>query len=164
MGRVDSKLRVQRARLLSSQHPAWAGTVSLGPLQRHTSSSDTFFFSFLGLHLPHIEVPGLGVESELQLLIYTKATATRDLSRICDLHHSSWRRQRGILKPLREARNRTFILMDTGWVGYHLATMGTPSSDTSLPAGPSLHHKFNVYNTQWSPGPTSLDQLPPSLL
>ena len=25
-----------------------------------------FFFSFLGLHLQHMEVPGLGVESELQ--------------------------------------------------------------------------------------------------
>ena len=34
-----------------------------------------------------MEVPRLGVESELQLL----ATATWDLSHICDLHHSIWK-------------------------------------------------------------------------
>ena len=32
----------------------------------------------------------LGVPSELQLPAYTSDTATRDPSRICDLHHSSW--------------------------------------------------------------------------
>jgi len=36
-----------------------------------------------------MEVPRLQVESELQLLAYTTATATRDLSHICDLHHNS---------------------------------------------------------------------------
>ena len=44
---------------------------------------------FLGLHLQHIEVPRLGVKSELQLLTYTMARATRDTSCVCDLHHSS---------------------------------------------------------------------------
>ena len=34
----------------------------------------------------YMEVPGLAVKSELQLLAY--ATATQDLSHICDLHHS----------------------------------------------------------------------------
>ena len=34
-------------------------------------------FSFLGLHLQHMEVPRLGVESELELPAYTTATATR---------------------------------------------------------------------------------------
>ena len=48
------------------------------------------FFSFLGLHARHMEVPRLGVESELQLPAYTTAIATRDPSAICDLHHSSW--------------------------------------------------------------------------
>ena len=33
-----------------------------------------------------MEVPRLGVESELQLLAYTTAIATRDLSYVCDLH------------------------------------------------------------------------------
>ena len=35
-----------------------------------------------------MEVPRLGVELELQLLAYTTAIATPDLSTICDLHHS----------------------------------------------------------------------------
>ena len=56
---------------------------------------------FLFPHLWHMEVPRLGAESELQLLDYTTATAAQDLSRSCDLHHSS--RQRRILNPLREA-------------------------------------------------------------
>ena len=48
---------------------------------------------FLGPHPLHMEVPRLGVESELQLPTYTTAIAMPDLSRICDLHHSSWQRQ-----------------------------------------------------------------------
>ena len=39
-----------------------------------------FFFFFLGPNLRHMEVLGLGVKSELQLLAYTPATATRDPS------------------------------------------------------------------------------------
>ena len=58
-----------------------------------------FFFGFLGPHLQCMEVPRLGVESELQLPAYTTATAILDLSRVCDLHHSSWQHQ--ILNPLR---------------------------------------------------------------
>jgi len=58
-----------------------------------------------------MEIPRLGVESELQLLACTTATAMPDLSRICNLHHSS--RQRWILNPLSEARDQTHILMDT---------------------------------------------------
>ena len=37
-----------------------------------------FFFVFLGLYLQHMEVPRLGVESELQLPVYTIATGTSD--------------------------------------------------------------------------------------
>ena len=48
-----------------------------------------FFLIFLGLHQQHMEVPRLGVKLELQLLAYAIATATQDLSLICDLHHSS---------------------------------------------------------------------------
>ena len=62
-----------------------------------------FIFSFLGLHLRHMEVPRLGVKSELQLPAYATSTATRDLSRTSDLQHSS--RQHQILKPLSEARD-----------------------------------------------------------
>ena len=44
---------------------------------------------FLGPHLWHMEVPRLGVKSELQLLTYITATAMPDPSHVCDLHHSS---------------------------------------------------------------------------
>ena len=71
-------------------------------------------WSFLGVHLQHMEVPRLEVESELQLLACATATATPDASRICDLHHSSWQQQ--ILNPLSEARDRTHIPVDTSWV------------------------------------------------
>ena len=40
----------------------------------------SFSFCFLGPHLQCMEVPRLGVELELQLLAYTTATATWDLS------------------------------------------------------------------------------------
>ena len=56
----------------------------------------------------HMELPKLGVESELQLPIYATAIATWDPSHICDLHHSSW--QCWILNPLRQARVRTCVM------------------------------------------------------
>ena len=79
-------------------------------------------FCFLGPHPQHMEVPGLGVESELQLLAYNTAIATPDPSHICDLHHSSW--QRWIINPLSEAS----ILMDTSRIHFRWATRGTPKS------------------------------------
>ena len=51
-----------------------------------------FFFSFLGFlgpYVQHMEVFRLGVESQLQLLTYTTATAVQDLSHVCNLHHTS---------------------------------------------------------------------------
>ena len=48
-----------------------------------------YFLSLLGPHPWHMEVPRLGVESELPPPAYATATATRDPSRIFDLHHSS---------------------------------------------------------------------------
>ena len=73
-----------------------------------------FVLFFLGLYPWHMEVPRLGVESELELLAYATATATQDLSHICNLYHSSW--QCWILNPLIKARDRTHILMDTSQV------------------------------------------------
>ena len=73
------------------------------------------FVCFLGLHLRHMEVPRLIVELELQLLAYTTATAMRDLSRICYLHHSS-RQHQILINPLSEARDGTHILMDPSQV------------------------------------------------
>ena len=40
------------------------------------------FFLFLGPQLWHIEIPGLGVRSELKLQVYTTAMATPDPSRV----------------------------------------------------------------------------------
>ena len=73
-----------------------------------------------------MEVPRLGVESELQLWAYTTATATSDPSCICDLHNSS--QQRRIINPLSESRDQTCILMDTSWIRFCCTTMGTPVS------------------------------------
>ena len=75
-----------------------------------------------------MEVPRLGVKLELHMLTYATATATQDLSHIYNLHHSS--RQCRILKPLIEARDQTHLLMDTGRVHYHWATVGTPTAWT----------------------------------
>ena len=44
------------------------------------------------------------------------ATATPDLSHICDPHHSS--QQRWIVNPLRETRDQTCILMDTNLLSH----------------------------------------------
>ena len=73
--------------------------------------------------MQHMEVPRLGVESELQLPAYTIATATRDPSCVCDLHHSSW--QCWILNPLSEARDQTCNLMVPSWICFHCTMMGT---------------------------------------
>ena len=54
---------------------------------------------FLGPHLEYIDIPRLGVELELQL---TTATATPDLSHICDKCPSLW--QCWIINSLNEAR------------------------------------------------------------
>ena len=55
-----------------------------------------------------MEVPGLGIQLELQLPAYTTARGTQDPSRVGDLHHSSQQCQ--IFNPLCEARDQTYIL------------------------------------------------------
>ena len=60
----------------------------------HPFTTELFFFGFvsfcfvcfLGLHPRHMEVPRLGVQSELQLPAYTAATATRDPSHVFNLY------------------------------------------------------------------------------
>ena len=71
-----------------------------------------------------MEVPRLGISSELQLLAYTTATATQDLSHVCDLHNSSQQCQ--TLNPLSEARDRTCNLSVPSWIHFHCTTTGTP--------------------------------------
>ena len=80
-----------------------------------------FLFFFLEPHPRHMDVPRLGVKSELQLPAYTIATAMPNPSCVYDLHHSS--QQQWILTQSK-ARDWTCILTDTGWVRYHWATMG----------------------------------------
>ena len=69
-------------------------------------------FVFWGPHPWLMEVLRLGVESELQLLAYTTATATPNPSQACDLHCSS--QQRWILNPLSEARD--WIEPASSWI------------------------------------------------
>ena len=80
------------------------------------------YFVFLGLHLRHMEVPRLGVESELQLPAYTTSTTTSDPSHVRDLQHSS--QQCWILNTLSKARDQTRNLMDTSWVLLPLRNNG----------------------------------------
>ena len=68
-----------------------------------------------------MEVPRLGVKLELA---YARATATRDLSLICDLHHSS--RQRRIVNPLSKGRDQTGNLMVPSRIRFCCAMMRTP--------------------------------------
>ena len=82
-----------------------------------------FFFLFIAASLAY-DIPRLGVRLELQLPAYTTATATPDLSHLCDLCCSSWWQCR-VINPLSEARDQTCILMDTTWVCYWWATMGS---------------------------------------
>ena len=84
--------------------------------------SISLFFSLVS-HLQHMQVPRLGVESELQLPAYITDTAMSDLSHLYDLYLSS--RQCRILNLLSEARDWTCILMDTSVVCYSWVTTGT---------------------------------------
>ena len=81
-----------------------------------------FFLSFLGPHLWHMEIPRLGVELELSLSAYARATAMKDLSRVCNLHHSS--RLCWILNPLSKARDQTRNLVVPSRISFHCATAG----------------------------------------
>ena len=88
-------------------------------------------FCLLFMVIPvHMEVPRLGVESELHLLAYATATAMQDLNCVCSLHHSSG--QHWILNPLGKSRDRTHIFMDTSHVLNPLSCKG------NFPKGDSL--------------------------
>ena len=81
-----------------------------------------------------MEVPRLGVESELQPPACTTATATLDPSHVCDLHHSSW--QHWILHPLIKARDQIRILMDASWVLNPLSHNGNSCFQRHLRENP----------------------------
>ena len=71
-----------------------------------------------------MEVPRLGVESELQMPTYATATAMKVPSSVCNLHHSS--RQRQILNPLSKARDWTCNLLVPSQTCFHCTTVRTP--------------------------------------
>ena len=79
-----------------------------------------------------MEVPRLGVKSELHLpaTATATATATQELNLVVDLHHSS--RQRRIVNPLSKARDRTYNLMVPSWIHFRCATTGTPHTHTHM--------------------------------
>ena len=90
---------------------------------------DSFFFFFLGPYPRHVEVPRLGVELELLLLAYARATARWDPSHICNLHHSSQQCQ--IFNPLSKAKDRTCNLMVPSQIRFHCARTGTAGTRNS---------------------------------
>ena len=90
------------------------------------SFSSFLAFVLLGPHLRHMEVPRLGVQSELLPPAYARATATPDPSHVCDLHCNF--RQCWILNPLSKARDRTQILIDTSQVLNPLSRNGSSIS------------------------------------
>ena len=80
-------------------------------------------------HLWHMDVPRLGVKSELQLPAYTTAMPMQDPSHTYDLCLSLWPHQ--ILNPRCEARDQTRILTDTVSVLNPLSHNGnSPNSFT----------------------------------
>ena len=89
-----------------------------------------YVFSLSILHLQHMEVPRLEVQSEVQLPAYITATATPNLSHICALHHSS--RQCQILNLLSKAKDQTHILMDISQVHNLLSHRGNSAKHVFL--------------------------------
>ena len=99
--------------------------------QSHPSTSTevhewSFLFFFLWLHLQHMTVPRLWIESKLQLQAYATVTATWDPSHVSDLHHCS--RQQRILNPLSQGRDQTHILMNISQVCNPLNNNRIPKS------------------------------------
>ena len=73
---------------ISGESTGKLNSVPLGMQNNLCLISSVLFVCFLGPHPQYMEVPRLGVEWELQLP--ATATATWNLSHVCDLHHSSW--------------------------------------------------------------------------
>ena len=86
-------------------------------------------------HVPHMEVPRPGVESELQLLAYATAMATWYLSLICDLCCSLQQCQ--ILSPLSKARDKT----PSSWI---LCQILNPLSHNGNSYFPNLMKDINL--------------------
>ena len=75
-----------------------------------------YFFIFLGPHLWYMEVPRLGVKSELQLPTYATATATAMQDQAVSSIYTAAHGNAMILNPLSKARDWAHILMDPSQV------------------------------------------------
>uniref|UniRef100_A0A8D1E639 Protein NLRC5 n=1 Tax=Sus scrofa TaxID=9823 RepID=A0A8D1E639_PIG len=83
MGRLK---RVDLEKNRITAHGAWLLAEGLA---QGSGLSIYLFIAFLGPHLQHMEIPRLGVQSELHPPAYAIATALWDLRCIFNLHHSS---------------------------------------------------------------------------
>ena len=85
-----------------------------------------------------------------------------DPSHVCDLHHSS--QQCLILNLLSEARDRTWVLVDTSWIHFCWATTGTHYRVISEMAGGSAAFRSNTHtHTQCHIPLSTLAMLSPDL-
>ena len=111
---LKNKINKKSSQINQSKLPRTRTQDRIPALLRGPLSLSLFFFLLFRAAHAALEIPRLGVESELQLLAYTTATETLDMSYMCDLHHSSW--QHRVLNPLKEARDQTYILKDNDGV------------------------------------------------
>ena len=81
-----------------------------------------FIFCFLGAHLWHMEAPWLGVA--LDSCQHTPQTYQCQIRATSETYYHSSQQCR-ILNPLREAKDWTYVLMDTRWARFCWATAGT---------------------------------------
>ena len=81
-----------------------------------------FFYHFLGPHLQHMEVSGLGIQLELKLLATDTKCRIRAMSTIYTTAHGNAR----FPSPLSEARDQTCILTDTSRIGFCYPTIRIP--------------------------------------
>ena len=138
------------------RQPKWQGS---GNITRRSKSQDSpksgvridngfSLIFFLGPRPRHMDIPRLGVKSELPA--YTTATATWDPSLIFDLHHSSQRHQ-SLTHWARPGIEPTSSRMLVGFANCW-ATMGTPLSSLDTTLFPLYSKKFSehaVKNSKW---------------
>ena len=106
-------------------------------------------FSFYWPHLQRMDILGLPIESEPQLLAYATAPATPDLSFICDLHLSLWQHQ--ILNPTEQAEGSNTHLHghDVGFLA-HWATAGALTTFKSITLVNYSYHSIHQLSRTYS--------------
>ena len=95
-----------------------------GPRASRGTSTAHMSFVCLFVCLFRATPVAYGSSQARDLLVYTRATAMPDPSRIWDLHHSSW--QCWILNSLSKARDGTRNLMVPSQIHFRCPTTGTP--------------------------------------